>query len=196
MTEIEEDYWKDIFVHLQHKNMMRIGDEKLTLQNCQKEFDRFSLIHPEIEVLINKEEDFKTFEFFISQKLKFRLYIKELVKASLLEQNGQEFIKVADAKFVNNPFPEILEFLKNKDSYFVEIERNNHRQNKFFRKQNLAGEFIKAYLNQKYRESGLVWNLEKGSEDFILKVQSDKKNGDMKIYHITIENYKKEIDSI
>ena len=196
MTQTEEDFWKDIFIHLQHKNMMRIAGEKITLENCQKEFDRFSLIHPEIEVFLNKEEDFKSFEFFISPKLKFRLYIKEQVKASLLEKNSNEFIKVADAKFVNNPFPEILEFLQNKDSYFVEIERSNHNKNKLQRKLNLAGEFIKAYLEQKYRESGLVWYLEGGKEDFILKVQKDKKNGDMENYHITIENYKKEIDSL
>ena len=89
MTQTEEDFWKDIFIHLQHKNMMRIAGEKITLENCQKEFDRFSLIHTEIEVFVNKEEDFKSFEFFISPKLKFRLYIKEQVKASLLEKNGK-----------------------------------------------------------------------------------------------------------
>ena len=58
--DIEADFWKNQFVHLLHKNMVRINAKTLTMNNAQEAFDRFALAHPEYKVEIQNSSSYYT----------------------------------------------------------------------------------------------------------------------------------------
>lgn len=197
MTIAEEDFWKDIFVHLQHKNMMRLGAERLSLSDCDSQFNRFSFVHPEINVQITDGQNFKTWEFFIRPNLKMRLYIQNQIKGSILEKQGTELVKVCDAKFVYNPFPEIEEFLSHLDNYLVEIERLNEADQKSKAAQRVSFQFVKAYLEFCFADKTYCWYLENEKNQFTLRVvKNTQLNGEGQLFPISIQNFKSEIDII
>lgn len=199
--DVEADYWKDIFVHMQHKNMMRANAERLYLSDCQSQFEHFNNLHPELKIEITDAESYKIWEVFVTPFLKLRLYIQLQIKASIMQKEGNEFVKVCDAKFLNNPFPEIEEFLQNKDKYLVEITRLKQENQKFILKQKISGEFIKAYLESKCTNTDLIWNLVPEKRNFMLIITQVKKTGTRMetcdtSFVISIENFKDEVDKI
>lgn len=168
---VESDFWKEIFVHMQHKNMMRQNATKLTMQNAQEEFEHFELYHPEIKTEITNAGSYVTWEIFVTNNIKLRLFIQSQIKASFLIKENGDLTKIADAKFPNNPFPEILEMLKNKNVYERELHQKTEEAIKISKKQKLIAEFIKANLKKKYEnQTDVMWNLEIRKEDFLLKL--------------------------
>ena len=96
--------------------MVRTDAGKLSLIEAEQTFERFSFAHPEIKADYSINSDlegkpsFATWEVTVTPEIKFRLFIQNQIKASLLQRRGGEYIKIADAKFPYNPFSEISEF--------------------------------------------------------------------------------------
>lgn len=192
--DVESDFWKDIFIHMQHKNMVRTtgtGPSVLSVTNCQEVFDRFAFIHPELHPEITKTEAYVTWELFLTGTVKLRLFIQNGIKASLLQKNGGDLVKIADAKFHVNPFPEIEEVLKNSHEFEVKLKNQIEQTEKYKKQQKLAGEFIKAILKQKLSGSEIIWKLNYLPKDFSLDLQ---KGADTKTFKIGIKSYKQDLD--
>jgi len=194
--DIEADFWKNQFVHLLHKNMVRIDAETLTASNAQKAFDRFAYAHPEYKVEIQNSASYVTWETFVTPTIKLRLFIQNQIKATLLQKNGGDLVKIADAKFPFDPFPEIGEFLGNRNGMQVELEHILEEGARKQRKLKLAGEFIKAQLKQKFDGNNqIIWNLEPSAdcEYFTLSVINGK---DEKKITLTPEDYLSKIKEL
>jgi len=187
MIDIEADFWKEIFVHLLHKNMVRTNAEPLNVSNSEEAFNRFSLANPQYTPEITRSESYVTWELFVTPTIKFRLFIQNQIKASLMQKSGNELVKICDAKFPYNPFPEISEFLANKNNYLVELEHKKEDFAKTQRKLAIASEFIKANLSKKYDEkSNVIWNLELQEKDIKLTLEKD---GRKDTQFLTPENF-------
>jgi len=192
--DVESDFWKEIFVHMQHKNMVRVGAERLTMDNCNAAFEHFSLVHPEIHAEITNSSGYKTWEIFVTDTVKLRLFIQSQIKGTLLQRTGGDLVKMADAKFFNNPFPEIEEFISKKDEYLVELHSKIKTHVRETKQQKLAGEFIKANLKIKYLEqSDVIWSLEPVNNGFNLKIQKGK---DSKTVMLNCKDYIKQLNSL
>lgn len=168
----EADFWKEHFVHLQHKNMVRTNAEALRMEDCRTEFEAFAASHP--SVIINTEyfPSYCTFEITLTAAIKLRLFIQNNIKASIMQKCGPEYIKICDAKFPYNPLPEISEFLEKLPEYLKELEDSLEQKSRSARRQKLALEFIKAYANTHLKEPYEVHPNEDGSFTFSLPAKS------------------------
>lgn len=194
MIDIESDFWKEIFVHLLHRNMVRTDAKPLYASESDKEFEKFAFSHPECSPEITKASSYVTWELFVTPEIKFRLFIQNQIKASLMQKTGNELVKICDAKFPYNPFPEINEFLRNKNSYLVELEHKKEAFIKTQKKLSITSEFIKANLNKKFDEkSKILWSLEIQGNDIKLTLE---KNGKKETILLTPENYLEKIQTI
>lgn len=195
MNDLEADFWKEQFVHLLHKNMIRTNAEFLKFEDVKSAFEKFSLYHPEYKVDFKIENSYATWEVFVTQTVKLRLFIQNQIKASLLQKNGVDFVKIADAKFPYNPFYEIAEFLLHKDELSVELTKLKEKNARKNRKLKIAMEFIEANLQEKYKNfPNVIWKLAKTDDDKIkLTVQKDKITED---YFLLLENFLDELKEI
>lgn len=195
MNDLESDFWKEQFVHLLHKNMIRTNAEILKFEDVKSAFEKFSLYHPEYKVDFKIENSYATWEVFVTQTVKLRLFIQNQIKASLLQKNGVDFVKIADAKFPYNPFYEITEFLSHKDELSVELTRVKEKNAKKNRKLKIAMEFIEANLQEKYKNSPeIIWNLTKTDDDKIkLTIQNANQKSE---YFLSPEKFVEEIQVI
>lgn len=191
--DIESDFWKDIFVHMQHKNMVRTDGNIMSVSEAPKIFERFSLSHPEFNPEVTITSSYATWELFLTDNIKLRLYIQNGIKASLLQKNGEDLVKIADAKFRVNPFPEIEEIIKTSHTLNQELNKNIEENIKYKKQQKLTSEFIKAILKTKLNGKNIIWNLNICQKDFKLEIQ---KNSDTKSFDIHLHNYKNDLDSI
>ncbi len=194
--DIEADFWKNQFVHLLHKNMVRINAKPLTMNNAQEAFDRFALAHPEYKVEIQNSSSYYTWETFVTPGIKLRLFIQNSVKATLLQRNAGDLIKIADTKFPYDPFPEISEFLQNKNGLQIELEHMLEESARKQRKLKLAGEFIKAQLKVKYQGNNqIIWKLEPdvNSQYYTLTITWGNQEQKLKL---TPENFLSQLNSI
>ncbi len=191
--DVESDFWKDIFVHLQHKNMVRVGAERLLLCDVENVFQKFSLAHPELQPQSQVNESSASWEIFVTSTIKLRLFIQSGIKASLLQKKGADFVKIADAKFPYNPFPEISELLSKRDSYEREIFRLKEAGAKNDRRNKLAAEFIKAYAEEKIGKGlGTTWQLEEKGNIFVLHIQFSV--GEEKQLELSAEDFAEKIE--
>ena len=141
----EADFWKELFVHLQHKNMVRTNAEPLRLENCKSAFEEFAASHPAARITTEYSGSYCTFEVALTANIKLRLYIQSAIKGSLMQKNGTDYVKLCDAKFPYNPLPEIDEFLSRLPEYLKDLEESLENKSRSVRRQKLALEFIKAY---------------------------------------------------
>ena len=146
-SDTEADFWKEVFVHLQHKNMVRTNAQPLRMQDCKQEFEAFTASHPDAKIFCEYFPSYCTFEVSLTASIKLRLFIQNNIKASILQKNAQEYIKICDAKFPYNPLPEIHEFLEKLPAYLTELEQSLEKKSRSLRRQKLALEFLKAYAN-------------------------------------------------
>lgn len=192
--DVESDFWKEIFVHMQHKNMIRIGAERLSVQESTAAFERFQLAHPELQPEITNAATYVTWEIFVSDTVKLRLFIQNQIKGSLMQRTGGDLVKIADAKFPNNPFPEIEEFLSKKDEYLRDLHSKIESHIRIEKKQKLLGEFIKAHLIKKFSDkNGIIWSLEPDDDNFKLTVTEA---GEKRTVILSCENYINRIASL
>lgn len=185
--DVEADYWKNIFVHLQHKNMVRINAQSLSMKDSITEIEKFNKTHTDIKSEVKNAASYVTWEFFITPTIKLRLFIQNGIKASLLQVNAGDLVKIADAKFPNNPFPEIEEFLGRRNSYETELQKAVEQDVKFKKQQKLTGELIKAILKKYCTEKSIIWDLEYTKEGFSISLQKDGKD---EKFQVPITNYR------
>lgn len=192
--DVEADFWKEIFVHMQHKNMVRVGAERLSLSDCEQAFSRFNIAHPDIQAEITDSSSYKTWEIFISDTIKLRLFIQTQIKGTLLQRNGGDLVKIADAKFPNNPFPEIEEFLSKRNDYLKELHYKLENSVRMEKVQKLTGEFIKANLKKHFAEKkDTIWTLEPEGQDFKLTLQTGKES---KTISLSCNDYRNQIKEL
>lgn len=194
MDNLESDFWKEHFVHLLHKNMIRTNAKVLTLEDVPQVFENFSLQHPEYQIDFHIEKTYATWEVFVTKTVKLRLFIQNQIKASLLQKDGNDFVKIADAKFPYNPFCEISEFLSNKEKFDVELYHKKEEKLKKQRKMQIAKEFIKANLKEKYKNNFEVFWTLKDCENEKIKLILQKNNKSQEII-LSTENFLSEIET-
>ena len=149
----EADFWKEHFVHLQHKNMVRTNAEVLHMADCKAEFDAFIAGHPDAKIFCEYFPSYCTFEVTLTATIKLRLFIQNNIKASIMQKTGEEYIKICDAKFPYNPLPEISEFLEKLPDYLKELNETLDQKSRSVRRQKITLEFIKAYAGTHIKDA-------------------------------------------
>lgn len=152
-SDTEADFWKEHFVHLQHKNMVRANALPLHMADCKAEFEAFTASHPDAKISCEYFPSYCTFEVTLTTTIKLRLFIQNNIKASLMQKCGPEYIKICDAKFPYNPLPEISEFLAGLPNYLAELSQSLEKRFRSNRRQKLAQEFIKAYASAHLKQA-------------------------------------------
>ena len=152
-SDTEADFWKEHFVHLQHKNMVRTNALPLHMADCKAEFEAFTASHPDAKISCEYFPSYCTFEVTLTTTIKLRLFIQNNIKASLMQKCGPEYIKICDAKFPYNPLPEISEFLAELPNYLAELSQSLEKKSRSNRRQKLALEFIKAYASAHLKQA-------------------------------------------
>ena len=168
--DVESDFWKEIFVHLLHKNMVSVDAGRLTYQNCKEVFEDFNKRNPDYKPSVEVGSSYATWEVFVSDTVKLRLFVQNQIKGSLMQRESSDFVKVADARFPNNPFPQIEEFLSKKADYLQQLEDKKEDQLHNARYTKLLGQFMKANLKKHFENSQTVWHLEMEKGKFVLKI--------------------------
>lgn len=192
--DVESNFWKEHFTHLQHKNMVRTNAERLDFEGFLQAAQQFTNQHQEYGPSYDNNGSYITWEADVTDSIKVRLFFQYQIKGSLMQKQGKDFLKIADAKFPYNPFPEILEFLKNKSKYEKELqsEKKSNLQNNM--KTKIAGEFIKAYLEKHFsNQKEVFWNLNPVENGFSLTVN---KKGCEKEYSLSYDDFVSQIDKL
>lgn len=176
MKDVESDFWKEIFTHAQHRNMCRAGATRLTYADSAEQIKDFGERHPELNPVINDTGTYVTWEIPVTNTITLRLFIQSQVKGTLLQYNNGEQVKIADAKFINNPFPEIETILSNRDQYEKDLKReiNEDLENNMLSK--VSGEFIKAFLIKMCVGKDTTWSI-LPQKDGMFKVDLNFKDG-------------------
>lgn len=185
----EADFWKEHFVHLQHKNMVRTNAQPLHMADCKAEFEAFTASHPEAKISCEYFPSYCTLEVNLTATIKLRLFIQNNIKASMLQKCGPEYIKICDAKFPYNPLPEISEFLSKLPDYLTELSQSLENKSRSIRRQKLALEFIKAYAKKHLKNAFTVNSSEDGT--FTLNLPANSIN-----IKITEDNFMQKIAEI
>lgn len=171
-SDTEADFWKEHFVHLQHKNMVRTNAQPLRMADCKKEFEAFTASHPDAKVSCEYFPSYCTFEVTLTTTIKLRLFIQNNIKASIMQKCGPEYIKICDAKFPYNPLPEIDEFLSKLPDYLKDLGKSLENKSRSLRRQKIALEFIKAYASKQLKQAFSVNPNEDGTFLLILPAKS------------------------
>lgn len=171
-SDTEADFWKEHFVHLQHKNMVRANALPLHMADCKAEFEAFTASHPDAKISCEYFPSYCTFEVTLTTTIKLRLFIQNNIKASLMQKCGPEYIKICDAKFPYNPLPEISEFLAGLPNYLAELSQSLEKRSRSNRRQKLAQEFIKAYASAHLKQAFTIKPNEDGTFNLTLSAKS------------------------
>lgn len=171
-SDTEADFWKEHFVHLQHKNMVRANALPLHMADCKAEFEAFTASHPDAKISCEYFPSYCTFEVTLTTTIKLRLFIQNNIKASLMQKCGPEYIKICDAKFPYNPLPEISEFLAGLPNYLAELSQSLEKKSRSNRRQKLAKEFIKAYASAHLKQAFTIKPNEDGTFNLALPAKS------------------------
>ena len=116
-NDIESDFWKEQLSAMQKNNLLRKDSDKLYMSDCEEKFEEFKLLHPELVIESTCGANYCSLEFFVTQDIKLRLFVQNQTKITFLQRTDDDLIKIADAKFPNNPFKEIEEFLSHKKEF-------------------------------------------------------------------------------
>lgn len=150
MNDIESDFWKEIFRHLQHRNMSRVGGNRLSLQDAPAEIEKFTDQYKDVNFIVDNSGSYITFEAPITDTINVRLFIQNQIKASLMQKNGSDWVKIADAKFFNNPFPEVELLLQNREQYKKDLAAQKKETVQNDVKLRITSELIKAMMMKKW----------------------------------------------
>ncbi len=193
--DIESDYWKDIFRHLQHRNMSRIQAMPLLFTDAMSEIDSFKKKHLKENFTVEDKGSSIVFEVMISQTIKFRLFIQNQIKGTLLQKNAgeAEWVKIADAKFPNNPFPEVEVLLLNQQKYENELNETKKAFRSECVSEKIAVELIKAFLMKKFSLSNEMISVKSKENKFLTHFNAEGKDYD---FSFSKENFLTELKEV
>ena len=174
--DIESDFLKEIFRHLQHRNMSRIEAKRLPLSDAMNEIENFKKQHPEIIFHVEDKNSYITWETDVTDTIKLRLFIQSQIKASLLQENNGEWIKIADAKFPNNPFPEVELLLLNREKYKRDLKNEKKTSQISEVQTKITIELIKAVLMKKFNKETSSVKVKITENGFTAEILSPEKN--------------------
>lgn len=191
--DIESDFWKEIFRHLQHRNMSRIEAKRLPLSDAPEDIENFRKAHPEIIFHVENKNSYITWETDVTDTIKLRLFIQNQIKASLLQENNGEWIKIADAKFPNNPFPEVELLLLNREKYKNDLQNEKKSSQISSVKTKIAAELIKAVLMGKFNKENSSVKVKTTANGFTAEVLFPEKS---QSFSFSMENLPEEISAL
>lgn len=175
-NDIESDFWKEIFRHLQHRNMSRVGGSRLPFAEAPAEIEKFAASHTDVNFMVDNSGSYITFEAPVTDTINLRLFIQNQIKASLMQKNGADWVKIADAKFFNNPFPEVELLLQNRDQYKKDLAAQKKETVQNDVKLRITSELIKAMMMKKWGATeGLNIHLEDNNFTVTATVNGQKK---------------------
>lgn len=149
-NDIEADFWKEIFRHLQHRNMSRLDASKLAFSDAESEAENFVKNHTGINFNVEKNAGYIIFEALLTENINLRLFIQNQIKGSLMQKNGTDWVKIADAKFFNNPFPEVELLLQNREKYKQDLASLKKETSSSNIKDRITLELVKAMMMKKW----------------------------------------------
>ena len=184
--DIESDFWKEQISVMQKNNLLRKVSEKLYMSDCENKFEEFKLLHPELVIETTCSANHCSLEFFVTQDVKLRLFVQNQIKISFLERSEGDLIKIADAKFPNNPFIEIEKFLSRKMDVNKQLLKIKENSQIIQKRQNFAAFFIEAYLEKKLGEM-FYWNIQKNKKNLLIKINKINKKMDEFSFEVDLE---------
>ncbi len=191
--DIESDFWKEIFRHLQHRNMSRVEAKRLALSETPEEIENFRKKHPDIIFHVENKASYITWETEITETIKLRLFIQTQIKASLLQENNGEWIKIADAKFPNNPFPEIELLLLNREKYKNDLQNEKKSSQISSVQTKITVELIKAVLMRKFNKENSSVRVKVSENGFSAEVLFPEK---VQSFSFSKENLPEELSAL
>lgn len=189
----ESDFWKEKLNQCQHKNMTRVGAERLNFSDVPVQIKEFENAHPGLAAKTTDNTSYITWEIPVTATVKLRVFFQSQIKVSLMQVSGGDLVKICDAKFPYNPFPEIEDFVKQIPAYKKELDQILKTHMQLSKKQKIAGEFIKAYVQSKIPAEKYLWQLIPEKDTFILKL-TDSKTSEEKRLDISLENFITDIE--
>lgn len=184
--DIESDFWKEQISIMQKNNLLRKDSEKLYMSDCENKFEEFKLLHPELVIETTCSANYCSLEFFVTQDVKLRLFVQNQIKISFLQRSDGDLIKIADAKFPNNPFIEIEIFLSRKMDVNKQLLKIKENSQIIQKRQNFAAFFIEAYLEKKLGEM-FYWNIQKNKKNLLIKINKINKKMDEFSFEVDLE---------
>ena len=167
--DIESDFWKEQISAMQKNNLLRKDSDRLFMSECEKKFEEFKLLNPELVVETTCSANHCSLEFFVTQDVKLRLFVQNQTKLSFLQRSDGDLIKIADAKFPNNPFKEIEDFLLHRKDLTEQLLQLKETKQIIQKQQNFAAFFIEAYLDKKLGET-FQWKIQKNRQNLTLQI--------------------------
>lgn len=193
-NDIESDFWKEQLSAMQKNNLLRKDSDKLYMSDCEEKFEEFKLLHPELVIESTCGANYCSLEFFVTQDIKLRLFVQNQTKITFLQRTDDDLIKIADAKFPNNPFKEIEEFLSHKtdlNKHFLHLKEEKQIIQK---RQKFVSFFIEAYLNKKLGDS-FQWVIQKNNQNLSIHFLKNKNKKEELTFVIDFEkDIKTQID--
>lgn len=191
----ESDFWKRKINDFQHRNMTRAGAERLNLADVNSEIEKFEKTHPDLGAKTTDNGTYITWEFLITSNVKLRLFFQSQIKLSLMDISAGDAVKICDVKCFYNPFPEVDFFVSQIPEYKKELEILLKGEMELSKKQQIAGEFIKAYLKSKISTEKYLWQLLPEEQAFKLHL-TDAKTFVEKNVILTFKDFMTEINKL
>lgn len=167
--DIESDFWKEQISAMQKNNLLRKDSDRLFMSECEKKFEEFKLLHPELVVETTCSANHCSLEFFVTQDVKLRLFVQNQTKLSFLQRSDGDLIKIADAKFPNNPFKDIEDFLLHRKDLTEQLLQLKETKQIIQKQQNFAAFFIEAYLDKKLGDT-FQWKIQKNRQNLSIQI--------------------------
>ncbi|MCQ2596283.1 MAG: hypothetical protein MJ181_00415 [Treponema sp.] len=190
----ESDFWKSRINELQHSNMTRPGAERLGFSEVPEKIRAFEASHPDLVTKATDNGSYITWEISVTQTVKMRVFFQSQIKLSLLQVTAGDPVKICDAKCFYDPFPEIEAFVAKIPDYKKELEEIIKAGLQLSKKQKIAGEFMKAYLQEKIPCDKYLWQLVPAEEGFSLLL-TDAKTSEEKKISLSLEGFRQEISN-
>ena len=193
-NDIESDFWKEQLSAMQKNNLLRKDSDKLYMSDCEEKFDEFKLLHPELVIESTCGANYCSLEFFVTQDIKLRLFVQNQTKITFLQRTDDDLIKTADAKFPNNPFKEIEEFLSQKTDLNKHLLHLKEEKQIIQKRQKFVSFFIEAYLNKKLGDN-FQWVIQKNNQNLSIHFLQNKNKKEELTFVIDFEkDIKTQID--
>lgn len=192
--DIESDFWKEQISAMQKNNLLRKDSDRLFMSECEKKFEEFKLLHPELVVETTCSANHCSLEFFVTQDVKLRLFVQNQTKLSFLQRSDGDLIKIADTKFPNNPFKDIEDFLLHRKDLTEQLLQLKETKQIIQKQQNFAAFFIEAYLDKKLGET-FQWKIQKNRQNLSIQINRiNTKNQDFSFEVDLEKDIKNQID--